>query len=262
MEYMQGTSGFYVKEETAVTMGKFDGLHRGHQKLMRRIRELGRVDCKSLVFTLNPMEKGQILTDMERKSMAEKFGMDYLLDCPLTPEIMHIEPEDFIAQILMERIHARYLVVGSDFRFGYKRKGDYHLLMELQKKYGYQVEVMAKEQYHGRDVSSTYVREELAAGHIETVNRLLGYPYFIQGEVLPFGAGEAACGRSAISLAPTARKLLPPKGVYETKTIIQGGAYPSITNVGEMVKTELSGCDRELMGETVWVEFYKSGARL
>lgn len=265
MEYMQGPGGFYVDDDTAVTLGKFDGLHRGHQKLVSRIRELEKQNCKSVVFTLNRMEKGQILTDAERKRMAEKMGVDYLLDCPLTPEIMRMKPEAFVEEILVQRLHARYLVVGTDFRFGYQRQGDYKLLRELQRKYGFTVEVAKKEQYQGRDISSTYIREELAAGHMETVSELLGYSFFLSGEVL-HGRGSSIHGLPTINLTVTTRKLLPPNGVYATRTIIGKVSFPGITNIGcglggkkrfRGIETYLFDFERELLGENIEVQFLK-----
>lgn len=265
MEYMQGPGGFYVDDDTAVTLGKFDGLHRGHQKLISRIRELENQDCRSVVFTLNRMEKGQILTDLERKRMAEKLGVDYLLDCPLTPEILRIEPEAFVEEILVRRLHAKYLVVGTDFRFGYQRRGDYRLLRELQQKYGFVVEVVKKEQYHERDISSTYIREELAAGHVETVNELLGYSFFVSGEVL-HGWGSSVHGLPTINLVASTRKLLPPNGVYATRTIIGKVSFPGITNIGcgsegrkkfRGVETYLFDFERELLGENIEIQFLK-----
>ena len=147
MEYMQGPKGFYIEEETAITLGKFDGLHRGHQKLVKRILELMKRDCKSVIFTLNSMAREQILTEYERKVIAAGMGVDYLIDCPLIPEVSSMEPEEFVEEMLVKRLHARYLVVGEDFRFGHKRKGDYKLLQELQKKFGFCVEVIKKKQY-------------------------------------------------------------------------------------------------------------------
>lgn len=266
MEYMQGPGGFYIDDDTAVTLGKFDGLHLGHQKLVSRIRELEKRNCKSVVFTLNPMEKGQILTDEERRRMAAKLGVDYLLDCPLTPEITHMGAEEFIEDILVRGLHARYLVVGCDFRFGYQRSGDFRLLQELQHRYGYTVEVLKKEQYHGRDISSTYIREELAAGHMETVGELLGYPFFVSGEVLHGQEPASGSRLSTVSLAASTRKLLPPEGVYITRTIIGKVSFPGITNVGGSekgrksfrgVETYLFDFDRELLGETIEIQFLK-----
>ena len=177
MEYIQGLEGLYINDETAVTLGKFDGLHRGHQKLIRRTREFARQGLKSVVFTLDFNRKGMLLTREERRAMLEKQGVDYLVECPFLPEVAHMEPEEFIRGILAEKLHAREVIVGADFHFGYERKGDAHLLMELQKIYGYEAEIIKKETYNGREISSTYIREALEKGEMELAKDLLGYPY-------------------------------------------------------------------------------------
>lgn len=264
MEYMQGPGGFYVEEDTAVTLGKFNGLHRGHQKLVKRILELERRDLRSVIFTLNSMERGQLLTDEERRKMAESMGVSYLIDCPLTPEITGMEPEEFVADVLARRLHARYLVVGTDFRFGHNRKGDYRLLGELQHKYGFCVEVVSKEQYQGRDVSSTYIREELAAGHMEMVNELLGYPFLVSGEVLHGRVPGRRLGLPTVNLTTTTRKLLPPDGLYATRVLVGRERFCGITNIKtgcgkeksfRGVETYLFDFERELYGENIEVQF-------
>ena len=184
MEYIQGLEGLYINDETAVTLGKFDGLHRGHQKLIRRTRECARQGLKSVVFTLDFNRKGMLLTREERRAMLEKQGVDYMVECPFLPEVAHMEPEEFIRGILAEKLYAREVIVGADFHFGYERKGDAHLLMELQKIYGYEAEIIKKETYNGREISSTYIREALEKGEMELAKDLLGYPYFVSGEVL------------------------------------------------------------------------------
>ena len=93
MEYIQGLEGLYINDETAVTLGKFDGLHRGHQKLIRRTREFSRQGLKSVVFTLDFNRKGMLLTREERRTILEKQGVDYLVECPFVPEVAHMEPE-------------------------------------------------------------------------------------------------------------------------------------------------------------------------
>ena len=164
MEYIQGLEGLYINDETAVTLGKFDGLHRGHQKLIRRTREFSRQGLKSVVFTLDFNRKGMLLTREERRTILEKQGVDYLVECPFVPEVAHMEPEEFIRGIVAEKLHARKVIVGEDFHFGYERKGDASLLLELQKIYGYQAEIIKKEAYKGREISSTYIREALEKG--------------------------------------------------------------------------------------------------
>lgn len=263
MEYMQGVRGIDVREDTAVTLGKFDGLHAGHQKLIRRITDAAQKGLESVVFALDPGKSQSILVKEERSRMLGKLGVDRLIDCPMTPELTQMSPESFVAEILVDRLHARFLAVGSDFRFGWQRKGDYRTLMELSGIYGFHVEVIKKERYGERDISSTFVREELAAGNMELVNRLLAYPFFVQGEVLHGRRIGRTLGMPTTNLVPSTRKLLPPNGVYVSRTLLDGKAYPGITNIGykptvgehfKGVETHLFDFDEDLYGKDIEVE--------
>lgn len=97
MEYMKGIDGLYIQEETAVTLGKFDGVHRGHQKLLSRILE--KKNLKSVMFTINGRKSGFVLTDEEKRFMLEKTGLSYLIDCPFIPSVSGMEAEDFVREI-------------------------------------------------------------------------------------------------------------------------------------------------------------------
>ena len=177
-----------------------------------------------------------------------------------------MEAEDFVREILVNRLHAKSIVVGKDFHFGYKRGGDATLLLWLQKKYGFQVEVVEKEQYKGRDISSTYVKEALEAGNMELVNDLLGYRYFISGEVLHGRRIGRTLGMPTTNLVPSTKKLLPPNGVYLSRTRIGEQAYYGVTNIGYKptigetfrgVETYLFDFDGDLYGENIDVELWK-----
>ena len=162
---------------SSVTLGKFDGLHRGHQKLINLIRREQGEKNRSVIFTFDVSPRSYILhsppkyllTYEERRELAENLGVDILAECPFTEALMHMEPEDFVKEYLAERLHARYLAVGPDFRFGYQRRGTPELLKELGRTYGFRTEIVEKEKYKGRDISSTFVREELEKGHTYTV---------------------------------------------------------------------------------------------
>lgn len=267
MEYMFGLDGFYIKEESAVTLGKFDGFHRGHQKLIGRIRQMENESCKSVVFTLNSRRaRGLLLTDEERREHLEKMGVSYLIDCPFVPEIAGMEPEEFVEKILVEKLHAKHLIVGEDFRFGCGRSGDCQTLLSLQKNYGFRVEVVPKEQYQGREISSTYVKEALERGNMELVQQLLGYSYYVSGEVLHGRKIGRTLGMPTTNLVPTTKKLLPPNGVYLSVTEVNEKRYPGITNIGYKptvgadfrgVETYLFDFDGDLYGEMTRVELLR-----
>lgn len=264
MEYLRGIEGLYINDETAVTLGKFDGLHRGHQKLVRRTGEFAGQGLKSVVFTLNFNRRGMLLTGEERRDMLERQGINYLVECPFVPEVARMEPEEFIRSILIEKLHARKIIVGADFHFGYERKGDTNLLRELQKIFDYEVEVIRKAKMNDREISSTYVREELAKGNMEQAGELLGYPYFVSGEVLH---GRHIGGKllfPTVNLVPTTRKLLPPNGVYVSRIHLEDGrTLNGITNIGYKptvgekfrgVETYLFDVDEDLYGADIRVD--------
>lgn len=277
MIYIKNTTEFQIPDDTVVSLGKFDGMHRGHGRLMEYLEEKKKSGLKTVIFTFDIPPKQRIegrsqskvlTTNEERMQMFARQQTDYLLECPFTPEIMKMEPEAFV-EWLVERLHVKSFVVGTDFRFGYNRKGDYRLLKMLADAYGYEVEVVHKVQEDGRDISSTFIREEILAGRMEKANRLLGYCYFVQGIV----AHGNEIGRSLLhmptaNLLPAEEKLLPPCGVYVTRTSIEsrtGNEFGGITNVGKKptiagshpigVETHLFDFDGRIYGEKIKVEF-------
>ena len=259
---------------SSVTLGKFDGLHRGHQKLINLIRREQGEKNRSVIFTFDVSPRSYILhsppkyllTYEERRELAENLGVDILAECPFTEALMHMEPEDFVKEYLAERLHARYLAVGPDFRFGYQRRGTPELLKELGRTYGFRTEIVEKEKYKGRDISSTFVREELEKGHIEEVNQLLGYTYFTKGEIVHGRQLGRTIGIPTANLIPPVIKKLPHKGVYITESLIQGKTYQGITNIGYKptvkenflgVETYLFSCNADLYGQEAEVRFYR-----
>ncbi len=267
MEYIQGTTEFFIPEHTAVTLGKFDGVHKGHQKLIHQILNLRKDGLKSVVFTTNPGKKQLLLTEEEQRDILFRQGADYVIRCPFIPQISHMEPEAFIDRILIGQLHAKKIVVGTDFRFGYQRRGDCNLLINLQEKYGYQVIVMQKEKRGSRDISSTYIREELEKGDMALVNELLGYPFPIMGEVSHGRKVGRTLGMPTANLIPPDEKLLPPNGVYISKTAVDGREYTGITNIGykpTVGKTAFRGAEtylfhfeQDLYGKRIEVQLYQ-----
>lgn len=240
MDYVTGKIKFHIEGPSAVSLGKFDGLHRGHRKLIRHVVDAKARGLKAVIFTFetNPTRalsglSGQnIMTNGERKRMLEEAGIDSLLECPFVPELSHMEAERFVEEVLVKQLGAAFVAVGTDFRFGYQRRGDSALLEKLGKMYGFRVEVIGKEQSHGRDISSTYVREALHEGNIPLANELLGYRYFVSGEVLHGRKIGRTLGLPTTNLLPHEDKLLPPNGVYLTYTTFDSGDYYGITNIG------------------------------
>ncbi len=273
MRYIRNTLDFQLEGRSAVTLGKFDGLHRGHEKLIRRVLRLKEKGFETVVFTfdVSPLVKlgnrirRTILTNEERAGILEEQGLDCLIECPFIPEVIRMEPEDFIREVLAVQLRAACVIVGPDFRFGHDRKGDVRLLAEMGKQYGFQVEVLEKETLEERAISSTWIRETLREGNMERVNELLGYPYFVREEVVHGRQLGRTLGMPTINQIPEDGKLLPPFGVYASRTTVGGETYFGISNVGVKptvevpfagVETYLFGCSRDLYGLEACVEFY------
>ncbi len=277
MEYIRQSMTFEIDGPSVLSLGKFDGLHRGHELLMRYMKQKKQEvkELKAVVFTFDipPRERVQdiqsqvLTTGAEKERLFEDAGIDYVIECPFTRQIMCMEPETFIHKIVTA-CHVKYMVVGTDFRFGHKRRGDYRMLEDFAAQYGYEVKVVDKIQENNRDISSTYVREELMAGNIEKANDLLGYPFFVEGCVSHGRQmGKKVLDIPTINLLPPEDKLLPPFGVYISETEWKGRHYPGITNVGCKptvegenpigVETHLFDVSEDLYGEKVRVSFLK-----
>lgn len=266
MRLITGTTEFETTEPTAISLGKFDGLHMGHQLLVNRILQKKKEGLQSLIFTFDFGDRPQLLLPEERRTLLKKWGVDCLVECPFIESVAHMEAEDFVREILVKRLHVKYLAVGTDFHFGHNRKGSYRLLEAMQEECGFQVEVVEKACYGGEEISSTRIRRELTRGNMELVNQLLGYTYSVTGEVLHGRQIGRTLGLPTTNLLPEKQKLLPPNGVYATRTRIAEETFEGITNIGHKptvgaearrgVETFLFDLDRNLYGDIITVQFY------
>ena len=241
MEYIHGTKDFKLEGASAVTLGKFDGVHLGHQKLISIVREKAEeMGLLSVMFTFDRIplsicpQKNQhfLSTNSERRALCEKYGLDVEVEYPFTTELMNMEPEEFVENILVKQLNARVIVVGTDYCFGKNRSGNVEFLIANAVKYGYETIVVEKEKFQDKDISSTYVREELVLGHMETVNVLMGRPYSIEGIVCPGNQFGRKIKIPTMNIYPQESKLLPPNGVYASITQIDGKEYGGVTNIG------------------------------
>ena len=274
MRVITGTREFQIEEPTAVTIGKFDGRHKGHQKLLREMlcfKE--RQGLKAAVFTFDMAPSGVmrgqiqtvITTNQERRNKMAKVGIDYLVEYPFDQETAHMQPEDYVSQLLVRQMHAKAVVVGTDCSFGYKGKGNVQLLKEMSKSCGFEAVIIEKEQDDHRDISSTYVREELDLGNIEKANELLGEPYAIHGVVVHGNhIGGTVLGFPTANILPPPEKHLPPFGVYVSQVLVDGRLYRGVTNIGKKptiagespvgVETFIMGLEENLYGKEIEVQ--------
>jgi len=274
MRYIADTTEFQIEEPTIVTLGKFDGRHRGHQKLLRTMQELkSSLGYPTAIFTFGTpplsMMSGQpqtvITTNLERRANMEKMGVDYLVEYPFSEKTRRMKPEDFVKDILAGRMQAKVIVVGPDCSFGYKGAGDARLLKQLEETLGYRLHVIEKEKDHLRDISSTYIREELEKGNVEKANALLGEPYAVHGEVIHGNhIGTSILGFPTANLLPPSIKRLPRFGVYVSRVLVDGTYYRGVTNIGRKptvegrnpggVETYIFDMHQDLYGKVIEVQ--------
>lgn len=260
-------------KNTIVTIGKFDGIHRGHEKLLEVIEQNANGRQKVvLTFETTPgrfLENNAnktIVTEEEKQILCEQQGIDIYMKMPMKKEFLALSPDDFLSEILKEKIGATTIVCGPDFHFGRKARGDVSFLKANQQKYEYKLIVVEKEQYHNKDISSTEIREKISEGKMSEVNEMLGHPYRIIGRVEQGKHLGRTIGLPTANIIPDDTKLLPPNGVYRTVVVVNGNTFNSISNVGinptvesgTQIKVETHIIDYEeyIYNEIVQVQFY------
>jgi riboflavin kinase/FMN adenylyltransferase len=245
MKIISGTTEFRISVPTAVAVGKFDGIHKGHQKLLEEIiahKKLGLATC---CFTFEPSpgiffgsaDKGELTTREEKRRLFAFYKeIDYMVEFPLTKATAALAPIDFVTTVLREKLQTRFLAVGTDFTFGRGGTGNVSLLEAAAPGAGFSVSVLEKECYQGREISSSWVRAAVQKGDMELTAQLLGIPYSILGSIVEGQHLGRTIGFPTINCQPDTGKLLPPDGVYFSEATLGNGSealtYPAITNIG------------------------------
>ena len=234
---------------SALTIGNFDGVHFGHRRILRRVRETAlEHGWKPSALTFDPHptrvvapdRAPRLMTSPERRAeLMEEEGIEQVLILPFTPELAQLAPAEFARQLLVERLGAKAVLVGDNFHFGYRQAGNVQVLAELGQKLGFETTIIPAVRCRGRMVSSSGIRELIQAGQVSLAARLLERPYALAGDVV---SGRGVGSRQTVptlNLA-TAAELIPVRGVYITRTssLDQPGSpearrqWDSITNIG------------------------------
>jgi riboflavin kinase/FMN adenylyltransferase len=227
----------------ATTIGNFDGVHVGHQALMRRIATLARErGWKTAVLTFNPHPAKIVAPDRapkiimtldQRAQVMAGFGIEEVLMLPFTPEVSRWTPEEFVKTVLADAMRVRAVLVGEDFRFGHKQSGDTHVLAELGAKYGFEVDLISPVNVRGERVSSSLVRQVTIEGKVHHACRMLGRPLVLEGTVVKGHGVGSKQTVPTLNLLPST-EIWPADGVYVTRTfdLDSQRSWPSISNIG------------------------------
>ena len=240
MKIIADTTQFIVEKETAVAIGKFDGVHIGHRKLLQEILEQKKKGLAACAFTFDPppavlfgsSDGKELTTKEEKRALFESMGVDILIEFPLTHETAAISPMDFAERIVAKQMNARFVAAGKDLAFGAKGAGNAQLLAAVGKEKGFQVKIIEKVCVDRIEVNSTYIRELIKKGDIQTVNRFLGMPYTVKGTVVHGNRIGRTIGFPTVNLLPAENKLLPPNGVYRSEVLVKGKRYRALSNIG------------------------------
>lgn len=277
MKIYNSISEFPAGIGAVVTTGTFDGVHIGHQQIIRRLRETAeRNKGETVLLTFFPHprmvlfpERKQLLlnTPEEKTSLLEKAGVDHLIVHPFTREFSMLSSTDFIQEILVKQIGTKTLVIGHDHHFGRNREGSFSHLLEFGPVYGFNVEEIPAREVEHITVSSTRIRQSLGEGDVETASSYLGYRYQLSGTVVK----GRQIGRSIDF--PTANirvddpfKLVPADGVYAVyvkrgdavlKGMLNIGVRPTISGKERTIEVNILDFDADLYGETLILEFVK-----
>jgi riboflavin kinase / FMN adenylyltransferase len=234
---------FHIQSAVA-TIGIFDGVHAGHQLILKRLRELASVyQCENVVITLWPHPRFvlqpdnnelRLLTTLDEKiEIIRNQGIDHLMIIPFSREFSLTTYEEFIRFYLVERIKARHVVVGYNHHFGKDRQGTFESLLQSSAKYGFSAERMSPVLIHNSYVSSSVIRRNIANGNMVFSNEALGYRYFIQGQVVSGSRMGRKIGYPTANIAVNdAQKLIPRNGVYAVDVLLEGKTWKGMANIG------------------------------
>ncbi|MDN3670940.1 bifunctional riboflavin kinase/FAD synthetase [Echinicola jeungdonensis] len=244
MKIYEGLEHFKPVNNAVVTSGTFDGVHLGHQKILARIRDIAnKIKGETVLITfwphprliLYPEEHNlRLLTTFEEKAkMLESFGVDHLVTIPFTKEFSQLTGEEFVQQILVEKIQTRKLVIGYDHRFGKNREGSFDHLQANKEKYGFDIEEIPRADVDHVGISSTKIRMALESGEIQVANEFLGREYEINGIVIKGQQiGRSIDFPTANIHVPSNYKLIPSDGAYAVHIKVKDEIYQGMLNIG------------------------------
>jgi riboflavin kinase/FMN adenylyltransferase len=260
---------------TVSTLGNFDGVHRGHQAILQRLVENGREkNMPGVVITFDPVPKKVLSPETappliqtldQRLEAFADLGIDSTIVVVFNPDFAKKSPEEFVSEYLVKLLRVRTFIIGQNFAFGHKKRGDIALLQKMGKENDFDVESVAEVSANGARISSTLIRQEIQEGRMEEAHKYLGRPFSLRGIVVE---GEKLGGKIGIPTAnlKVENELLPGRGVYAGRALLGLKSHPAAVNVGFRptvggktltVEAHLINFSGDLYGQELELQFLK-----
>lgn len=260
-------------DKSVVTIGKFDGIHKGHEVLIEKTVDYSKQEqLTSIVFTFKNSPTSyfsnivtrEIITEFEKMNKLEYLGIDVVIDIPFNKDMAEVSAEDFVKEILVNKLGVKKLIIGHDFAFAKNREGTPAVLKILGKKYGFDVEVIEPVIINNIRVSSTHVKDLIYSGRVEEIKNYLGRNYTIEGLVIHAKQLGRTLGFPTANLKLEENLIIPKRGIYATKVYIEDHVYIGATNIGYnptvngqkiSVETNILEFNKDIYGKTIKLEF-------
>lgn len=261
---------------TCVTIGNFDGIHRGHQELIKESVDFSKKNgFKSVVFTFanhpanyfKPGHVKKIVNNKDKMDVMKSLGVDIYLNMPFDDRMTKISAEEYVKDILLHKLHAKKVVIGHDFTFARKKEGNADTMSYLGKKYGFDVEVVSPVKVDGERISSTSIRKLIESGEVDEANRLLARRFSVEGEVIHARQLGRTMGFPTANILYDKDMVIPAIGVYATAVEVDKKLYMGATSVGKnptvtdedkiTIETYILNFDEDIYGKILKVGFVK-----
>ncbi len=268
MQIITGTTTFDFHKDSAVAIGKFDGVHLGHQRILSEILAQKDKGMQAVVMTFDPSPEiffginplPELSTRDEKREFFGNMGIDVLVEFPFNRETAATPPDKFVSEILFKSMRTRFVAAGDDLSFGDRGRGNFALLSSMARELGFKAKKIDKIEMAGHIISSTLIRKLVERGEMEKAAMFLGRPYQITGKVVHGTALGREIGIPTLNHEPAPEKLLPPRGVYYSTVLVDGmlldgmtniGVKPTVSDTGSVTaETFLYDFDGDLYGET------------
>lgn len=242
LKVFRNFSDYPSQKPLALSLGMFDGVHLGHKCIIDELKKVGsahHLETAILTFwphprfVFNPNEELKLLNTLDEKTLLmEKYGINNLFLKEFDDEFRNLTGEEFVRQILIDKLNVKYLIIGYDHSFGKNKSGNFELLQKLSKELDFEVEQMEAINIHENNISSTKIRNALLAGNILEANEMLGYSYSVSGTVVHGKKLGRTIGYPTANIETGNIKLLPKKGAYIVEVLVKNQQYKGMLSVG------------------------------